>query len=821
MFRTINTRSTDWQLSSRRACRKTGRLANLPSNLRLLVALMWSAIALGCGGDVETRMEEVRVLQDVGQFTASIDELREILAISPELPEANYRLGVALQQTGNPSRAVWALQKASETPEYQIQATLLLASVQFNLNNFEESIRSANRVLEIDPKRAVALQVRSKANLAIHALDEALADTTRLIEIAPDDYSNLVVHATVLAEMGRMEEAEKAQFTVKEKAEASGNPQTASRGCLAPALFAKQDLKDNVRAEELYEDCAAKYPDDAFVIPHIVTFLDSIGKSDRGTELIEKAVAEAPESLALRSTLAARLNAAGKNEEAEAVLMEAVESFGSAAAWNLLVGYHRHMGNPEKALEAIGSVIELTGGGSDLVQFTRADLLIDVGDLEQAEEVAAALDEPTYTKMIRGRIHLVKGNAREALDAFDEGIANWPNNAGARYLAGAAALQLGDFERAIVEFREAVRVDNTATEGARALAHLYFERGDYNQAINFASIALQGKFRPERHNDLKLAARAFAAIGDFSKARTATQTLSQIPGHEAEAAAELATVERIASGPAAAVKAIESLDLDLSDPANEVALRAWAQHVALDGRASEAATRVGSIVAKHPDSASLVSLYGVTLSTAGRTDAARAEFERALVIDPKSAESLGGLGTIAGREGDSEKAIAYFDRATAIDHDTASYPYAAAQLLLKSGNRANTTERLRKIVRDFPGHAEARNDLAWTLAESGEELDLALTLAEEASRLNPGPDILDTLGFVHMQRGEASAAVAVLEKAVADGESSPSIRYRLGTALSQTGDTQRAREMLSGALEAGPFPEADEARRQLAQLDQR
>lgn len=821
MSRFINTRSTGCQLSTRTACDEVECGAGQPTLRLLLTALVLSALALGCSGDIESRMAEVRVLQDVGQFTASIDELREILAISPELPEANYRIGVALQQTGNPSRAVWALQKASETPDYQIQATLLLASVQFNLSNFEESIRSANRVLEIDPKRGVALQIRSKANLAINALDEALADTTRLMELAPDDYTNLVVHATVLAEMGRMEEAEVAQFLVKERAEASGDPQTASRGCLSPALFAKLDLKNIARAEELYEDCASKYPDDAFVIPHIVSFMDSIGKADRGTELIERAVKEAPESLALRSTLAARLAAAGENEKAEAVLLEAVNSFSSAAAWNLVVGFNRHLGNPEKALEAIDKVIELTGGGSDLVRFTRADLLIDVGDLEQAEQVAQGLDEPTYTTMLRGRIHLVRGNAKEALAAFDEGIANWPNNAGARYLAGAAAMQLGDFERAIVEFRESVRVDNTETDAARALAHLYFERGDYNQAVNFASIALNNKFRSERHQDLKLAARAFAAIGDFEKARMATQTLSKMIGHEAEAAAELATVERLASGPAAAVDAIEKSGLDLSEPANEVALRAWAQHLALDGRAADAATRVGAIASAHPDSASLITLNGVVLSQAGRIDDARAEFERALGIDPEAAEALAGLGTISGQQGDIEKAITLYDRAAAIDHGTDSYPYAAAQMLLQAGDPTAAIARLRIIVREFPGQAEARNDLAWLLADEGKELDLALKLAEDASQLNPGPDILDTLGFVHMQRGEFSAAVAILEKAVANDEASPSIRYRLGMALSQTGDPQRAREMLSGALEAGPFPEADEARRQLAQLDQR
>ena len=169
-----------------------------------------SSLAAGCGGDVDSRMQEVRALQDVGQFTESIDELREILAIAPDLPEANYRLGVALVQTGDPSRAIWALKKASEFSEYAVPAGLMLASTHIAVNDFEESVRAADRVLEIDPERLAALQLRAKANLGVHRYEDALTDAERLIELAPDDYQNHVIHATVLFEMGRGEEAEAA-----------------------------------------------------------------------------------------------------------------------------------------------------------------------------------------------------------------------------------------------------------------------------------------------------------------------------------------------------------------------------------------------------------------------------------------------------------------------------------------------------------------------------------------------------------------------------------------------------------------------------------
>jgi hypothetical protein len=67
----------------------------------------------GCGAD-DDRMAEIRALQNAGRFEDSIDELRGVLAETPEASEANYRLGVALARTGNPSRSVWALETTSK-----------------------------------------------------------------------------------------------------------------------------------------------------------------------------------------------------------------------------------------------------------------------------------------------------------------------------------------------------------------------------------------------------------------------------------------------------------------------------------------------------------------------------------------------------------------------------------------------------------------------------------------------------------------------------------------------------------------------------------
>ena len=98
---------------------------------------------------------------------------------------------------------------------------------------------------------------------------------------------------------------------------------------------------------------------------------------------------------------------------------------------------------PELALEAIERALELAPGNPEELRFVLADLLAEVGKLEEAERVAEELTEPAYRDIARGRILLERGEPAEALAALGSGIQAWPNNAGARLLAAEAALGSG------------------------------------------------------------------------------------------------------------------------------------------------------------------------------------------------------------------------------------------------------------------------------------------------------------------------------------------------------------------------------------------
>jgi tetratricopeptide (TPR) repeat protein len=141
--------------------------------------------------------------------------------------------------------------------------------------------------------------------------------------------------------------------------------------------------------------------------------------------------------------------------------------------------------------------------------------------------------------------------------------------------------------------------------------------------------------------------------------------------------------------------------------------------------------------------------------------------------------------------------------------------------VLASGDTAAAIQRLEEIIAHNPGHAGSRNDVAWLLAQPpNPDLDRALTLAQQAHRIDDSPEIVDTLAWVQLQRGQVDEAVELLQVAIQARPESQSIRYHLGLALGRQGERQRALETLRQAVEAGPFPEADAAKSELARLEQ-
>jgi tetratricopeptide (TPR) repeat protein len=483
--------------------------------------------------------------------------------------------------------------------------------------------------------------------------------------------------------------------------------------------------------------------------------------------------------------------------------------------WLALARYHEQRNEVAQARDAMAEALRLIGEAPASVVAAYVDLLIRAGDFDEAEAIVANFESPVMRHLLRGRLLLERGHPAQALEALEEGMRLWPDNSVARWLAGTAAEQLGDYDRAAEEYGEAVRNDSGNRDAVLSLLRLLEAHG-----LDSEALSILGRYEGEHPGDPEMLVemiRFAHRAGAGNLVDRATQKLRAIPGQRGVLVAELAAIRTVDAGPAAGIAAIRSAGLDLSQPVNGRLLDLLVGYLVAVGRSDDAVKLTETALSAHPEEALFHELRGRALWGAGDPGAAREALQRAFEFDPERATALAELAALTAEQGDREAAIALYDRAVLADPAQAAYPWAAIQLVATGGDGVELERRLDALLARHGTHAAAANLLARRLLERDPER--ALGLAHRAVRFRGGPDALETLGRAELEREDAASAVETLGLSVQLRPDSPSTHYWLGLALAATGDEDRARGALNTALGTAAFPEREAARAALARLD--
>jgi Flp pilus assembly protein TadD len=157
-----------------------------------------------------------------------------------------------------------------------------------------------------------------------------------------------------------------------------------------------------------------------------------------------------------------------------------------------------------------------------------------------------------------------------------------------------------------------------------------------------------------------------------------------------------------------------------------------------EGGQMAAGIRLLESVTKNPGSGDLDALnaLGIAYAQTGRSDAARAVFERVLAVNPGSTVPRENLGLLALERGDVAAATQQFERAIEVDPRSSRAHSGLGNVALKRGDLKLAADEWRRAVELDPRNFDALYNLGVTMARRG-DVNAARPYLEQFLRTAP------------------------------------------------------------------------------------
>lgn len=792
---------------------------------RRLTAVLWAtalAVALGgCQSDDEKLsafMKRGDEYREADQHEEAIIEYRNALQIDPNHAPAHEGLAESYLETKKFKEGYWELSETIRLDPDNVEARLTHGALSLAAQRHEEVLEQAQAIVEIDPDNAAGHLLLGQAYMNLRRPDEVEAPMLRAIELAPDDSAYRAVLASFYVSQGRIEDAEK-----QLREGVARDPRPSLWALLGRLLFETDRIDE---AEEAFVRALASAEEEA-------------------AAAAESGEKEPREYAQAYQDLASLYFRREQPEKAIALLNEGIEkSRNRGELVGVLARYYRRQGDEDAALETFEaatrldptdprpflSVSNLRGQRGDLegaleyaekalaaeptsvdARLRKAELLVDIGTRndrpELMDEARAIIDQVLAEDTTSAEGLFVLGKYEIAGENLDAGIEalrgaldarpEWPQ---AHLVLGSALLLRGELQRARAELARAVELDPGFVEARRLLVKVHADLGEHEYAIENGERYLRA--RPEDDGTRIIVAQSMVRLGKVAEAIALVEAIPE----------ERRTVDvlfalgrlRLARGQLDSARAT-LLKADALRPSNARILATLLGIDVEQGKLSHSIKRVNDALAAHPEDAALWELKGVVSLHAGDRVGAEEAFEKSIELDPNNLAAYQHLAGLYAGTGRIEQTIGLYEQAIERQPENAAAHHFLGVLYETTGKTAAAREQYELALRYDSSLGESKNNLAYLLAQSGEDLDRALKLAQEAKAAMPdSPNAADTLGWVLYKRGVPSAAVGYLREAVQiadkDDLAIGEIRTHLALAYEAAGDVDKAIETLETAL---------------------
>jgi tetratricopeptide (TPR) repeat protein len=398
--------------------------------------------------------------------------------------------------------------------------------------------------------------------------------------------------------------------------------------------------------------------------------------------------------------------------------------------------------------------------------------------------------------------------------ALAVGCTRSPEARKAKYLAaGKVQLEKKDYERALLEFRNASQVDAKDAEPHYQAALAYIGMGDWGNA---ATQLLKATELNPKHAKAQLKLSEFMAgapnLALVDEANKRLKALLTDEPDDPDVLTTLAVTEWRLTNKQDAEEHLRQAFEKFPGHLNTAVNLAQVQLLAGDAASAEATLKTAA--AQLPLSAESIAALGAFYASQKRLPEADREFRHAIQVDPSSGAALLNLASLQVHMGKPDEADAYYRRLSLLSDK--QYRHLYGIYLLQSGKNAAAVTEFDRLWKLDPTDRQARSRYLLALAAAGREKQ-AEDILNQALKKNPR-DIFALLqrSEMQLQAGNHVDAQKGLEEVIHFHADSANAHFLLARVYEQRGDTLLRKQELAEALRLKP--EFLNARLQLAEM---
>ena len=661
-------------------------------------------------------------------------------------------------------------------------------------------------MIAAQPDKAPPRVLRGQVLERLKRADEAEAELKKAMELESNDTAPTFLYADFLVRNGKAAEAEPLFRRLVEL-----KPEFPSYAALAN--FLARDPKRDAEAEAVFREGIAKAKPEQLSTAYrtLASFQYTRNRFGDSEATLHEAIEKTPDDLETIYALARFYVARGDEKKADEMVEQATKAKpDDEKTWLVLSAFRSRKGDLPGALAAAEDALE-RNPESKTARLRKAELLLDMGYREGSKEKIAqgrSITDAILAKepgspdalFVKAKIDLAESRNDDAITALRRALEAKPDWGQAHFLLGSALFLQNDRNGAGTEVARAVELEPDLAEARKLLARIRAASGQFDLAVEESR-----KYLDARPGDAEGRLQLAQSLVRLGKPKDAMAELEKIPekDRDSEIYYAIGRVNLVLGKAAPARAALEKADS--IRPNHPEVLQTMLQLDSSEGRLKDSLERIGKAVAAEPQNAQLLHLQGIAFALDGRAGDAEQNFRRAIEVSPKDLAAYQSLAALMARTGRLDETIKTYERAFESQPNSGPVALTLGSLYESRGDKEKALEYYEKAVAVDPNLGAAKNNLAYLLAESGQNLDRALDLAQEAKALLPdNSNAADTLGWVLYRKGVPGAAIGYLKDAESGArpgdESLGVIRHHLAQAYEANNEPERARETLERAL---------------------